>query len=54
MGMVLLLNELGTDGARAKEVNEMFATLQDDAQFDKGKFARALTVFGEKQAAATP
>ncbi len=54
MGMVLLLNEIGTDSARAKEVNDMFATLQDDAQFDKGKFARALTVFGEKQTAATP
>jgi len=42
MGMVLLLAELDADGPQAREVEDMFHTLQDDAQFDGERFARAL------------
>lgn len=42
MGMVLLLAELDADGPRTREVEDMFHTLQDDAQFDGERFARAL------------
>ena len=42
MGMVLLLAELDADGPRTREVEDMFHTLQDDAQFDGDRFARAL------------
>jgi hypothetical protein len=42
MGMVLLLAELDASGSRTAEVEDMFRTLQDDAQFDGGRFARAL------------
>jgi hypothetical protein len=42
MGMVLLLAELDAGSARAAEVEDMFRTLQDDAQFDGDRFARAL------------
>ena len=42
MGMVLLLAELDADGPRKGEVEDMFHTLQDDAQFDGDRFARAL------------
>jgi hypothetical protein len=42
MGMVLLLAELDASGSRAGEVDDMFRTLQDDAQFDGDRFARAL------------
>jgi hypothetical protein len=53
MGMVLLMAELGLDGPRAREVDEMFHTLQDDAQFDGDRFARALEyVIGKKSPAA--
>ena len=44
MGMVLLMAELDEDGPRALEVEEMFRTLQDDAQFDGDRFARALSL----------
>jgi len=44
MGMVLLMAELDTDGPRAREVEDMFRTLQDDAQFDGDRFARALSL----------
>jgi hypothetical protein len=42
MGMVLLLAELDASGSRTAEVEDMFRTLQDDAQFDGDRFARAL------------
>ena len=42
MGMVLLLAELDASGSRTVEVEDMFRTLQDDAQFDGDRFARAL------------
>ena len=42
MGMVLLLAELDTGSSRTAEVEDMFRTLQDDAQFDGDRFARAL------------
>ena len=42
MGMVLLLAELDAGSSRAAEVEDMFRTLQDDAQFDGDRFARAL------------
>ncbi len=42
MGMVLLLAELDADGPRSREVDDMFHALQDDAQFDGERFARAL------------
>jgi hypothetical protein len=42
MGMVLLLAELDASGSRTAEVDDMFRTLQDDAQFDGDRFARAL------------
>jgi hypothetical protein len=45
MGMVLLLAELDASGARTAEVEDMFHTLQDDAQFDGDRFARALSLF---------
>lgn len=44
MGMVLLLAELDASGSRAAEVEDMFRTLQDDAQFDGDRFARALSL----------
>jgi hypothetical protein len=44
MGMVLLLTELDASGSRAAEVEDMFRTLQDDAQFDGDRFARALSL----------
>jgi len=48
MGMVLLMAELNVDNAhhiaQAHEVDEMFRTLQDDAQFDGERFARALSL----------
>ncbi|HEV7716835.1 MAG TPA: hypothetical protein VGO53_14655 [Steroidobacteraceae bacterium] len=44
MGMVLLLAGLDADGPRAREVEDMFRTLQDDAQFDGDRFARALAL----------
>jgi hypothetical protein len=42
MGMVLLLAELDVYGPRAREVEDMFHTPRADAQFDGGRFARAL------------
>jgi hypothetical protein len=42
MGMVLLLAELDADGPKVREVDDMFHSLQDDAQFDGDRFARAL------------
>jgi hypothetical protein len=42
MGMGLLLAELDASGSRTADVEDMFRTLQDDAQFDGGRFARAL------------
>ena len=42
MGMVLLLADLDASGATAGDVEDMFRTLQDDAQFDGDRFARAL------------
>jgi hypothetical protein len=45
MGMVLLLAELDASGSRSTEVEDMFRTLQDDAQFDGDRFARALSLF---------
>jgi hypothetical protein len=44
MGMVLLLAELDASGSRSAEVEDMFRTLQDDAQFDGDRFARALSL----------
>jgi hypothetical protein len=48
MGMVLLMAELNIDqtstDAHAHDVDEMFRTLQDDAQFDGERFARALSL----------
>jgi hypothetical protein len=44
MGMVLLLAELDASGSRTAEVDDMFRTLQDDAQFDGDRFARALSL----------
>lgn len=44
MGMVLLLAELDASGSRTAEVEDMFRTLQDDAQFDGDRFARALSL----------
>jgi hypothetical protein len=41
MGMVLLLAELDAGSSRTTEVEDMFRTLQDDAQFDGDRFARA-------------
>jgi cytochrome c554/c'-like protein len=49
MGMVLLLAELDVSGARAGEVDDMFRTLQDDAQFDGERFARALGLLTSTQ-----
>jgi hypothetical protein len=44
MGMVLLLAELDASRSRAAEVEDMFRTLQDDAQFDGDRFAQALSL----------
>ena len=44
MGMVLLLTELDDDSQRSRDVQDMFHTLQDDAQFDGERFARALSL----------
>lgn len=49
MGMVLLLAELDASGARAAEVDDMFRTLKDDAQFDGDRFARALGLLSSVQ-----
>jgi len=49
MGMVLLLAELDASGSRTVEVEDMFRTLQDDAQFDGDRFARALGLLTRPQ-----